>query len=275
MKFDFVFSGRLVFLLIIWTVLTAMIGFRGTYTDFVKLKHVPGFDTKPAISLPIKPDFSKINDVNRKKKEFFEYLSPYIEEANKEVLQVRSNLLRISKAANNGKLSGKDSIYIKTIASTYRSPKYIVDEKDLIDDLLKRVDVIPVSLALAQAANETAWGTSRFAIKGNNYFGIWCFSKGCGIVPHKRGGGETHEVAKFASPAESAVYYIKQLNSHNNYQLLRELRAQARVSGEPMISGADLAGGLESYSAIGMQYVASIRSIIRVNKLNKFDFAIQ
>ena len=272
---DYIFSGRLVFLVVIWALLSAMVGFRGTYTDFVNLKPIPGIEAKAAISMPIKPDFSQINDVKRKKQEFFDYLTPYIEEANLQVLQIRSNLLRIAETANGGEINGKDSVYLKTMASVYRSPKYIVDDSELVNDLLKRVDVIPVSLALAQAANETAWGTSRFAVKGNNYFGIWCFSKGCGIVPRERNGGEAHEVAKFIDPAESAAYYIKQLNSHNNYQLLRDLRAQARNSDSKVISGNMLADGLENYSAIGMEYVSSIRSIIRVNKLDQFDFVVR
>lgn len=278
MNFSFIFSGRFVFLLSIWVVLCSMVVFRGTYTSFIQFKPVPDWGISPdtaTVVFPVRPDFSKITDVNRKKEAFFNYLSPYIEDANNQVLQIRSNLLEIEKAVKKGDLEPKDKQYLNTLASIYRCPKYIVGELAIIHDLLRRIDVVPVSLALAQAANETAWGTSRFAVKGNNYFGIWCFKKGCGIVPNKRNGGDAHEVAKFANPAESASYYIKQLNSHNNYQLLRELRAKARRTDSKVISGSVLADGLENYSAIGLDYVASIRSIIRVNKLQRFDYLIE
>ena len=280
MNFSYIFSGRFVFLLICWALLSSMVILRGLYTDFVQFKPMPGWEitSSNSITAIVKPDFSQMVSVKLKKEAFLEYLKPYIDEANDQVLQVRANLERISDGISSDyayEIDPKDKQYIETLAAIYRCPKNIKEHKELAADLLKRVDVVPVSLALAQAANETAWGTSRFAVDGNNYFGIWCFSKGCGIVPRKRNGGEVHEVAKFDTPAESAAYYIKQLNSHNNYQLLRELRSQARESGAAVISGNIIADGLESYSAIGMEYVASIRSIIRVNKLERFDFVVQ
>ena len=76
-------------------------------------------------------------------------------------------------------------------------------DQDIINELILRVDVIPVSLALAQAANESAWGTSRFALEGNNVFGQWCYKKGCGIVPAERRSGATHEVKSFTSVERS------------------------------------------------------------------------
>ncbi|THB70227.1 MAG: hypothetical protein D6B28_09945 [Gammaproteobacteria bacterium] len=275
MIFNIVFSGRFVFLLVIWAFLSSLIIFRGTYTGFVQFKPMPGWDIAPIVTVTVRPDFSQIEDVGRKKQAFFEYLAPFIEQANDQVLQVRLNIIQIHNKAKAGELSPKEKQYIQTLAGVYRCPQVNGNDIDLVNELLKRVDVVPASLALAQAANETAWGTSRFAVDGNNYFGIWCFSKGCGLVPNGRSGNAIHEVAKFSSPADSVSYYIKQLNSNSNYQLLRDIREQARQNGAGRILGADLANGLEKYSAIGLKYVASIKSIIRVNKLDQFDFVIR
>ena len=147
---------------------------------------------------------------------------------------------------------------------------FSIDDDDSWQALLKRVDVIPPSLVLAQAANESAWGTSRFAKSGFNYFGQWCFKKGCGIVPGKRDAGKEHEVAAFSSPRKSVGSYIRNLNSHPAYQSLRSIRIQLR-SENKAITGIALAGGLSEYSARGSEYVEELRSIIRYNKLAKYD----
>lgn len=136
--------------------------------------------------------------------------------------------------------------------------------------LMLKLDVVPPSLALAQSANESAWGRSRFASEGNNYFGQWCFSEGCGIVPTGRPEGETYEVRSFDSVADSVRGYILNLNRHWAYERLRALRAQQRRLGE-QITGVHLAGGLERYSARGFDYIDELRSMIWVNDFDKLD----
>ena len=138
------------------------------------------------------------------------------------------------------------------------------------ETLLRRVDVVPPSLALAQAANESAWGTSRFARDGNNYFGQWCFEQGCGLVPKRRDEGRAHEVATFSSPVESVERYMANLNTHDAYRPLRERREQLRESEAP-ITGIQLAAGLEKYSERGEEYIAELRSMIRFNNLGAYD----
>ena len=133
------------------------------------------------------------------------------------------------------------------------------------ENLFKKVNVIPPSLALAQAANESAWGTSRFAQKANNLFGEWCFSKGCGIVPLSRPEGKTYEVEKFSILSESVASYIHNLNSHPAYEKLREAREVVGVN------GYEVAVGLESYSARGEKYIKEIQSMIEYNKLQEYD----
>ena len=113
------------------------------------------------------------------------------------------------------------------------SEKYELDTDDLLDPdflalLLRRVDKIPASLALAQAANESAWGASRFAQDGKNFFGQWCYKDGCGIVPRRRVEGATYEVRSFESVMDSVESYIHNLNTFPNYQMLRRIRQQLR-----------------------------------------------
>lgn len=268
-------NKRLLVIFFSWMFLVALVLFRANIAGFIQVKPFLEDDKQPVSAVAVKPDFSQITDVTVKKHTFFQYLKPFVEASNSEVLQVRKNLLRLKLATEKGSLNSTDRSYLGVIANIYRCPDSLKDDKAVIDELLIRVDIVPVSLALAQAANETAWGTSRFAVDGNNFFGIWCFKPGCGIVPKQRGGGEIHEVAKFDSPQGSVFYYIKQLNSHKNYKLLRDLRAESRQSGDNVISGAVLADGVVNYSAIGQEYVDSIRSIIRVNKLDRFDFIIR
>ena len=124
--------------------------------------------------------------------------------------------------------------------------------------------------ALAQAANESAWGTSRFATKGNNLFGQWCFSKGCGLVPRGRVEGASHEVAKFSSPFRSVRAYIQNLNRHPTYQELRDIRQEDRRGKDPL-SGVDMAAGLLGYSERGQEYVDEIRAMIHYNNLTFYD----
>jgi len=96
------------------------------------------------------------------------------------------------------------------------------------------VDTIPPSLALAQAANESAWGTSRFARQAHNYYGQWCFEKGCGIVPDRRDANKSHEVAAFDSPRESVARYLHNLNSNSAYKSLRDIRSRLKAANKPV-----------------------------------------
>ena len=135
--------------------------------------------------------------------------------------------------------------------------------------MLRRIDIVPADLALAQAALESAWGRSRFAKEGNNYFGHWCFVKGCGLVPQDRPQGARHEVARFSSAAESVRRYMHNLNSHPRYTELRLIREQSRDQNEPF-TGSDLAAGLEGYSELGDEYIDMVRGLIRHNRFDRF-----
>lgn len=214
------------------------------------------------------PDFSRYRDSTERKAAFFSFLYPRIVLANSRILIERAYLEALSQQET---LSDSERQWLKDQAQRLRVDEE-PDSPELFERLRKRLDVISPSLVLAQAANESAWGTSRFATRGNNLFGQWCFSKGCGLVPLGRVEGATHEVAKFASPYRSVRAYIQNLNRHPTYQQLREARIRARDNGE-LAAGTALAAGLIGYSERGEEYVEEIRSMIRYNNLSYFDLA--
>ncbi|MDO6443736.1 glucosaminidase domain-containing protein [Marinobacter sp. 2_MG-2023] len=212
------------------------------------------------------PDFSGYQDTTEKKVAFFSFLYPRIVLANSRILIERDYL---------DSLTTKDTLSKKEYAwLAAQSKRLRVDEEPGSPEqfalLRKRLDIIPPSLILAQAANESAWGTSRFALRGNNLFGQWCFTKGCGLVPLNRIEGASHEVASFSSPYHSVRAYIQNLNRHASYQGLRDTRLDDRKTGDPL-SGLALARGLSSYSERGEEYVSEIRSMIRYNNLEFYD----
>lgn len=216
------------------------------------------------------PDFDQFSDTTERKAAFFSFLYPRIVLANARILIERDYLDALSEKSE---LSNSERTWLSNQAQRLR-----VDEEagspELFERLRKRLDVISPSLVMAQAANESAWGTSRFATRGNNLFGQWCFSKGCGLVPQGRVEGATHEVASFASPYRSVRAYIQNLNRHPTYQVLRDVRLQARDSGE-LPSGSALAAGLIGYSERGEEYIKEIRSMISYNNLAYFDQAFR
>ncbi|HHT00062.1 MAG TPA: hypothetical protein ENK73_04305 [Thiomicrospira sp.] len=211
------------------------------------------------------PDFSQYKDVKQKKTAFFKYLLPYVIQANAKIIKQRLYI----ESLDFTNLSQADLINVKKFVKRYRL-KYTEITPQTQLTLLKKIDIIPPSLALAQAANETSWGTSRFARLGNNFFGQWCFTQGCGIVPLHRSAADKHEVKKFDSPLKSVQSYMLTLNSHPAFKSLRDARRMGRLQNQP-INGLLLVNGLEHYSARKMEYVKSIASMIRTNKLLKLD----
>ncbi|KXO10967.1 glucosaminidase domain-containing protein [Marinobacter excellens] len=235
----------------------------GNGDDEVVLASLPRL---PAWAEDDLPDFSVYRDATERKVAFFSFLYPRIVLANSRILLEREYLESLAKKAE---LSNREERWLTDQAQRLR-----VDAATGSDEqfalLRKRLDVIPPSLILAQAANESAWGTSRFATEGNNLFGQWCFSKGCGLVPLSRVEGASHEVAKFSSPYQSVRSYIQNLNRHPTYQLVRDLRLQNRQAEQPL-SGLAMAEGLLGYSERGEEYIKEIRSMIRYNNLEFYD----
>ena len=214
------------------------------------------------------PEFREIPAGRERKAAFFGYFLPIVEKQNRSILTTRQKLA--DWYLNRDEISSGDASEINTVAIRYRIHDFDVENDKSWQELLNRVDVVPPSLALAQAANESAWGTSRFARQAYNFYGQWCFKQGCGLVPKKRDAGKTHEVAAFDSPQESVKMYIRNLNSNSAYKSLRDVRAQLRQLNKP-VTGHALAAGLKRYSERGMEYVSELRSMIEYNKLARYD----
>ena len=203
-----------------------------------------------------KPSFDSIENTVVRKEVFFNYLLPAIHQKNAEILELRNSIL-------NNELSINE---LEKLASKYR-----VKNPTTQEELLKVIDILPPSLVLAQAANESNWGRSRFAKEFNNYFGIWCFSKGCGIIPKERAMNATHEVASFNSLQENVDYYMFNINRSYAYEELRLIREKQRNDMMP-IKGIVLAEGLGNYAFPGNEYIDSIKSVIQYNQLGRHDY---
>jgi Bax protein len=162
-------------------------------------------------------------------------------------------------------LSEADRIFLDDMRRRYRIAEEL-DDAGALPLLRKRMDTLPESLVLAQAAIESGWGRSRFAREANNLFGQWCFEAGCGLVPQRRLAGASHEVASFETVDAAIASYFRNLNSHPVYAPVRDIRARARAA-DTDLSGLDLAAGLSRYSERGEAYIEEVRQVIRVNAL--------
>lgn len=220
---------------------------------------------EPAEARADVPQLQEVQPVSERKQRFFDFLRPVVDAENARILDQRKRALQLLGTLEaGGELSESDRSWLDRMARRYRVEMH--DPLSQARRLSRKVDVIPPSLALAQAALESAWGTSRFAREANNLFGEWCFTPGCGVVPKRRPAKATYEVEAFADVGASVRSYMHNLNSHPAYAPLRDIRAQARAQGrEP--TGAALAGGLYNYAAIGHEYVDHIRNVIRRNGL--------
>lgn len=215
------------------------------------------------------PDFKRFKNVREKKQAFFRYLRPEVEKQNELILNQRSFIIAMRDRLRNTtpeqtNIESGDVTRLREIAAQYKVPSEKLDNA-FFKRLLRRVDIIPVPLVLVQAANESAWGTSRFAREGYNFFGMWCFSKGCGFVPKRRDDDMNHEVARFKSLSEGVRRYLTNLNRHYAYSDLRYIREVLRQSQQP-ITAELLAEGLLHYSERGQAYVEELQAMIRVNE---------
>lgn len=206
-------------------------------------------------------EYYKIKDVKKKKEYFFNFLYPSIKKENIKILKERNFILSLN---NN-----KNIIKEKYNKLENLSKKYSVKNPYNYKELLKRIDITPISLALAQAAIESGWGKSRFVKLGNNLFGHWTYSKN-GIIPLKRNKGEKHKIRIFSSFDESIKAYILNLNTNKAYKAYRNLRAKQRLENQNL-DGLALSQTLINYSQIKEEYLKILKSMILFNKLKKYD----
>ena len=213
------------------------------------------------ITIDILPsEIKSIENTKKRKELFIQIVLPLILEENKKIRLERKTLFSILNKNNN---SEAEKNWLKS-----KFKQYGVVNRDLAT-LKIRMDIIPVSLAIAQAAKETGWGVSRFAQEGNALFGQWTFD-GEGIKPAGSDVGETHKVMKFKILRASVRAYQRNLNTHSGYKEFRMARAELRDNGRNL-DGIILATYLDKYAETGQEYVKIIKQIIKQNNLTDFD----
>ncbi|WP_199608627.1 glucosaminidase domain-containing protein [Flocculibacter collagenilyticus] len=235
------------------------------FKSHVPYPYIEQVEIPKPLNIKTLPNFATIRDVKEKKRAFFNFLKPMVKRQNLITKDTRQKLKILKYKLSSGvQLRQFEIDKFYEIAKTYKvkKPKPTLE---YVEQLLRRVDVIPQEIVLMQAANESAWGTSRFAKQGLNLFGQWCYRPGCGIVPTGRPDDKTYEVAKYNTIDESVRRYFINLNTNMAYKGLRDKRAELRAANEKL-KATELVKGLTSYSSRGNAYVEEITQMIRTNK---------
>lgn len=215
------------------------------------------------------PNFSAISLSDERKQSFIAWLLPLIAQENERILVLRREAVRLYGLSQQNRLSLKQKEWLVGIAIDYE-----VDvgnkgfDLPFWQNLLHRVDAIPPSLVLTQAAVESGWGTSRLAKDAHNFFGIMCFKPGCG-VPVDGGAGEFR---RFTGINDSIAFYMRIINTKGAYRAARAERMRHRLIGD-VPSGVALAKTLLNYSELGSRYIDFLLKIMRENKLDEYDGA--
>jgi Bax protein len=222
----------------------------------------------PRVRLASLPrDLPQIQLAQDRKALFLRFMLPYVLEANDRVRDQRERMLELRSKVENGiPLSVKETESLNALFEEYRV------KPGEFATLTQRLDTVPPSLALAQAAVESGWGTSRFAQQGNAPFGQWTSKDFAGLVPKNREEGLTHKIRAFDHLTQSVESYLRNLNTHRAYRDFRRKRAALRNQGKAIDSLA-IAGGLSAYSEKGAAYVSLLRRIIVSNNLRALDNA--
>jgi len=229
--------------------------------EFVQLEPVAEAAAPP-------PDFASM-DVGEKKRAFFAYLSPKIAAVNFQMAADRDRVSRLREKHARGRALGWfDRRWLARLGTKLEVPIDEMPLEDALDTLERRAGIVPESIVLVQAALESGWGTSRFAIEGNNYFGQRCYQPDCGMTPADRPEGERFGLARFVTADASVESYMLNLNTHPSYRNFRVLREDKRNEGQA-ITGLALVEGLTNYSERGTDYVEEIASMIRANRLEE------
>ena len=221
-----------------------------------------GQKVKPIYITKLPKDIKTLGDTKTKRELFIKIILPLILDENEKITKDREKLFKLLNKSFN---TVGERVWLKR-----RFKDYKIDDGDLAK-LKMRMDIIPVSIALAQAANESGWGTSRFALEGNALFGQWTWSKK-GISPKNKDPNASHKILQFQILKASVRAYKNNLNTHNAYKEFREARAKLRQN-DDKINGLELTKYLENYAGIGKKYVKILDDIIVRNSLTDFDSA--
>ena len=218
---------------------------------------------KPIYLSKLPKDLKKLKSTQKKKDTFIKIVMPLILDENIKISENRKKLFKILGKQNN---SRGERVWLKR-----RFEDYGIKNED-VTALKIKMDVIPVSIAIAQAAKESGWGTSRFALEGNAMFGQWTWGKK-GISPLKREKNKDHKILKFPILRSSVQAYKNNLNTHKGYREFREKRAELRRKNKK-ISGVVLGKYLQNYAATGSEYTKVLEKIIEQNQLTDFENAV-
>lgn len=224
----------------------------------------------PAVLLARFPeDMHRIRDVKKKKQLFFLSVLPMVLAQNNAIQHQRAQLQRLFEQQDkNSALDVAQQRWLKQLYRDYKFSGDLLLDPQQRQRLLERVDTIPAALVLAQAANESAYGTSRFAQQANNIFGEWTFTPGTGLIPSDRPAGARYEVRIFKSLNDSIRSYLRNLNTHPAYQSFRRVRSQMRET-QQLLDAQRLARELLNYSTRRDDYVTEIENMIRYNRLTQ------
>ena len=215
---------------------------------------------KPIYFTQFPRDLDNLKSVQLKKETFLKIVLPLVVAENEKILDDREKLKNlIDKKFTTD--SEKQWLRQKLL-------EYKVKKSDL-KELMIKMDIIPVSIALAQAAKESGWGTSRFALEGNAIFGQWTWD-GQGIAPLKRDGDKNHKILKFPILRASVKAYKNNLNTHKSYSKFRDKRQQLRNKNKN-ITGLALTDTLKNYAQTGSEYTRILNQIITQNRLSDFE----
>ncbi|SMC08755.1 glucosaminidase domain-containing protein [Nitratiruptor tergarcus] len=209
--------------------------------------------------------YYSIKDVKLQKQKFFEILRPLVEKENKKILQQRAFVKRFFQEYRKNPLV--DDALLQKLARLAK--KYRIKELYNEQEYLKKIDTIPVSLVLAQAALESGWGKSRFAKEANNLFGEWTYGKH-GLVPKQRTPGKKHKIRIFKTIEDSIASYMLNLNRHAAYKEFRMARYLAKKEGKKF-DGLQAAMTMQRYSELGRRYNHLVTTIIKKNRLHEFE----
>ena len=212
----------------------------------------------------VKNDFSNYT-VAERKKYFIANIFPILHKTNQDILIKRNIFFEIEKKIQNNNLNVLEAAILKKLFNEFK-----VKNNDL-NELKKRIDIVPVSLGIAQAAIESGWGTSRFAVEGNAYFGQKVIGKKANGIKPTDSENPLIKVRSFKNLNDSVKAYINNLNTHFAYKDFRKSRYELRSFGKTL-EGRILANQLIKYSEIGDDYIENIQKIIKKNNLSKFDF---
>ena len=215
---------------------------------------------KPIYFTQFPKDLNELQSTRLKKDTFIKIVLPLIVAENERILADRKKLKRVSKKK---KTSDLEKQWLRQKLLEYKV------KKGNINELLNRMDIIPTSIALAQAAKESGWGTSRFALEGNAIFGQWTWS-GNGIAPLDRESNKNHKILKFPILRASVKAYQNNLNTHKSYVNFRNKRSGMREKNKD-ISGLELTDTLKNYAQTGSEYIKILNQIIRQNRLTDFE----